>query len=37
MEDAEFEDVGALEGEANELQGRIDARDKKEKDYLERR
>lgn len=37
QEDAEFEDMGALEGEANELQGKIDARVKKEKEYLERR
>mgnify|MGYP003385495688 CR=1 FL=1 len=29
--------MGALEGEANELQGKIDARNKKEYDYLERR
>lgn len=37
QEDAEFEDMGALEGEANELQGRIDARNKKTNEYLERR
>ena len=36
-EDAEFEDMGALEGEANELQDRINTRYKKIDEYLERR
>lgn len=36
-EDAEYEDPEALEGEANELQGRIDARNAKINGYLERR
>ena len=36
-DDAEYEDMEALEGEAAELQGKIDARNKKIDEYMERR
>eukprot|EP00607_Mallomonas_marina_P009104 CAMPEP_0182422584 /NCGR_PEP_ID=MMETSP1167-20130531/8304_1 /TAXON_ID=2988 /ORGANISM="Mallomonas Sp, Strain CCMP3275" /LENGTH=473 /DNA_ID=CAMNT_0024600753 /DNA_START=51 /DNA_END=1472 /DNA_ORIENTATION=- len=36
-EDAEFEDLDALQGEADELEGNIAKRTKKTKDYMDRR